>query len=331
LRRRRLDAVPVTVPPGTTARRLPAVRYSDDVSYTGTMLLFNVGGRPFNRLVARRAVARALDLDVIAGNATGAGTGVVPADRGLLHPRSNWALGSDPHRFAPQSARLAFAEQGIGAFTVAAPRNDPVRLAVGERVVRALEAVGAPATLRELSPRELDTALGRRGARVTFDVAVVGIPALASYDPSFLRAMFGDPRTSPLNDGSYRSALFDELAETSASARTGRERREIVRDELRLLARELPVLPLLFGGGTIAYRPRAYDRWVSVRGSGILDKRSFLRGEATAAATPEARDAAARDLLDTSSDESFSLVPVIVGLALLMAFGGAVWLRRRAR
>lgn len=326
LRRRRLDAVPVTIPPGTISQRLPAVRFSNEVSYNGTMLLFNVEGRPFQRLAARRAVARALNLDAIAGNATAIPGGAVPADHGMLHPRSRWARAGVLHRFDARAARIAFAEQGIGAFRVAAPRNDPVRLEAGRRVVQALAGVGARARLVELSPRALDRALGRRGARATFDVAVVGIPALASHDPGFLRAIFGDPSTATLNDGGYRSAAFEDLAERAASARTERVRRQIVDDELRLLARELPAVPLFFGGGTFAYRPLVHDRWVSVRGTGILDKRSFLRG---AAQRPDSTgSAAAMDVTDPSGEEGFSLVPVIIGFVVLMLAGFLWWLRR---
>ena len=330
LRTGRLAAAPVTVPPGKTPRRIPAVRYSDEISYTGTMLLFNVAGRPFHRLVARRAVARALNLDAIAGNATDVPGGVVPAHRGMLHPRSGWAPAGALHRFDPDRARIAFTEQGIGAFTVAAPRNDPVRLEAGRRVVRALKSAGARARLVELSPRALDRALGRRGKRATFDAAVLGIPALASYDPAFLRAMFGDPRTAPLNDGGYRSATFAALADRAASATSAQARRDAVHQELRFLARDLPAVPLLFGGGTFAYRPTSYDGWVGVRGTGILDKQSFLSGAApAAAATPG--DTVPTDILDPDTDEPFSLAPVIAGLAILLLVATAWWALRRHR
>ena len=328
IRRRRIDAAPVTVAPGTSPRTQAGVRLSEELSYTGTMLLFNVRGRPFNRLAARRAVARALDLDAIAGNARRVTGGVVPAKRGMLHPRSTWSRVGELHRFDAAAARLAFAEQGIGAFRVAAPRNDPVRLAAGERVVRALRSVGAQAQLAELSPAELDRQLGRRGSPATFDVAVAAIPALASYDPAFLGVVFGDPSFASLNDGGYRSNAFDALAERSAAARTVQERRSVVDQQLRVLARELPAVPLFFGGGTIAYRPTAYDRWVGVRGTGILDKRSFLRGRALQAGAA-AGPAAADDLTDATDDQAFSLVPVIIGFVVLVLVGCAWWLRPR--
>ncbi|MGH2840346.1 MAG: ABC transporter substrate-binding protein, partial [Solirubrobacteraceae bacterium] len=327
LNRQRLDAAPVAIPPGTIPQRGPVARYSDETSFIGTMLLFNVRRGPFDRRLARRAVAQALNLKSIAANATSVPGGVVAADRGMLHPRSRWAGPPGLQRFNPEAARLAFVEQGIGAFRVAASRNDPVRLEAGKRVVRALTRVGARARLVELSPRALDRVLGRRDAPASFDAAVVSIPALASYDPAYLRAVFGDTGTRSLNDGGYRSAAFNALAERAVSAPTQRRRRSIGNAQLRLLARDLPAVPLLFGGGTILYRPRAYDGWVDVRGTGILDKRSFLSGQSQRADSP---GAAVPDLIDPSSDDGISLVPFIVGVALLMLAGG-IWKLRRSR
>ena len=47
-------------------------------------------------------------------------------------------------------------------------------------------------------------------------------------------------------------------------------------EALDLLARDVPALPLFFAPGRFAVRPVAYDGWVFVKGSGILDKRSFV-------------------------------------------------------
>jgi peptide/nickel transport system substrate-binding protein len=330
LRGRKIDAAPITVAPGATLRVSSGLRVPDEISYSGTMLLFNVAGRPFNRLAARRAVSRALDLGAIAGNATGSPGGVVPADRGMVHPRSPWARSGVLHRFDRAAARIAFAEQGIGAFRVAAPSNDPVRLEAGKRVVRALRDAGARARLVEFSPSARDRVLGRRQAPATFDAAVLGIPSLASYDPAFLRAIFGDPSVAALNDGGFRSHGFDALAARAASAATVAERRRLVTQQLTLIARELPAVPLFFGGGTIVYRASTYDRWVSVRGTGILDKRSFLRGQITQTAGA-ARPAQPGDLTDDSDDQGFSLVPIIIGFAVLVLACAGWWLRPRRR
>ncbi|HWI07645.1 MAG TPA: ABC transporter substrate-binding protein, partial [Solirubrobacteraceae bacterium] len=157
----RLDAAPLTVPPGTTQPRISFTRFSDEISYIGTMLLFNTASAPFDRVAARRAVARALDLEQIAGRAGGSAGAPVPADHGMLHPRSRWSRLGVVHRFDRAAAQRAFAEQGVGPFRVVAPRNDPVRLAAARRVVSALERAGGAAQVVELPPELFDRALGR--------------------------------------------------------------------------------------------------------------------------------------------------------------------------
>jgi peptide/nickel transport system substrate-binding protein len=205
-------------------------------------------------------------------------------------------------------------------------RNDPVRLEAARRVVRALRAVGAQARLAPRTPARLNRALGSDGTtNATFTAAVVGFPALASYDPSFLRAVFGDPAGAPLNDGGYRSASFDRLAGEVEQASTVAARRLAVQRELRVLARDLPVVPLFFGGSTFAYRPAAYDGWVDVRGSGILDKRSFLTG----AAAGRQPVATATDPTDPGGGGQISLVPFLVALAVILLAAIAFGLRGR--
>jgi peptide/nickel transport system substrate-binding protein len=312
------------VPPGSLPQARVTVRFSRADSYAGTVLAFNLTRPPFDRPQARRGVALALDLAEISGASSGAGSRT-PADQGVLHPRSPWAGADVLHRFDAAAARVAFSEQGVGTFSVAASANDPVRLEAARRVVLALRAVGARARLRQLSPDALNRALGSDGTTAaTFDAAVVGSPALASYDPAFLRVVFGAPRDAPLNDGGYRSGRFEALADRVDAASSRTARRRAVQSELRLLARDLPVVPLFFGGATFAYRPAAYDGWVDVRGSGILDKRSFLAG-AVAGGRPAAP---AADPVDPGGNGQISLVPFIIAAALLLLAGFGWALRR---
>ncbi|MGI9098674.1 MAG: ABC transporter substrate-binding protein [Solirubrobacteraceae bacterium] len=322
LRGRLLDAAPVAAPTGTRLQRPPTVRFARSDSYTGTMLEFNLTRPPFDRPQARRAVSLALDLGEISGSGTGPGRRL-RADRGVLHPRSPWAASRSLHRFDPSAARVAFSEQGVGEFEVAVSSSDPVRLEAARRVVLALREAGARARLAALSPRALNRTLGADGrTRATFDAAVVGFPALASHDPAFLRAVFGDPADAPLNDGGYRSARLERLADRVEQASTVPARRRAVQAELRLLAEDLPVVPLFFGGTTFAYRPGAYDKWIDVRGSGILDKRSFLAGS-VAAGEPVAP---VTDPTDPGGGQ-LSLVPFIIALAAIMLAALAWWPR----
>ena len=187
---------------------------------------------------------------------------------------------------------------------MAVARNDPVRTAAARRVVDALRASGRARGCSSCRRTRWTARSDAVTGRATFDVAVIGIPALASYDPSFLRAMFGGRQIATLNDAGYRSRALDSLMARVAAAPTQSARQTLVNQELRLLARELPVLPLLFGGGTFAYRTRAYDRWVSVRGTGILDKRSFLSGETPTGNSAAAAPRETSDLTDPDTDET---------------------------
>jgi peptide/nickel transport system substrate-binding protein len=77
------------------------------------------------------------------------------------------------------------------------------------------------------------------------------------------------------------------LAERVASAPNRRSRQAAVDGELRLLARDAPVVPLFFSEGAFAYRPATYDGWIFVKGAGILDKRSLLPASSEGAGSDE--------------------------------------------
>jgi peptide/nickel transport system substrate-binding protein len=328
LKRGSLDAAPVNLPAGAAIERSGSVRFAEGVSFNGTMLEFNVARAPFDRLAARRAVSQALRLTAIAGNKNGPGA-MAPAERGMLHPQSRWAPATTLHRSDVTAARLAFAERAVAPFAILASRNDGVRLEAARRVVAALRREGAPVRLQVLSARQFERRLGRDGSGADFDAAVVGIPALASYDPAYLRNVFGDPQSATLNDGDYRGTAFAPAADRVDAATTRAAREAAVAGELKVLATDLPAVPLFFGGTTFAYRTRGYAGWVDVTGSGILDKQSFIDAASTAAdgsPSPPASDP--RDTTDEG--DAFSLVPVIIGVAVLLLLGGA-WAALRGR
>ena len=285
LERGNLDMVPAGLPTAfreDLGNRL-GIDFREGVNYTGTSLLLNLRRPPFDDPAVRRAVARALDLDRIAENVGE----VLPASAGWLHPESPWAPTSQRrlHRTDEVAARRAMRRLGNPAFEVLTPENNPVRLDVGRQVVLALRRAGARATLVEVPRQTLAQALGG-GLRARFQAAITSIPALVSYDPDYLRTLFGaDAR---LNQSGYRSAAFDRIADRVAGAPDRSSRLSAVADEMRRLARDAPAIPLVFAEGPFAYRPSVYDGWVFVKGTGILDKRSFLGGQrGLARALPE--------------------------------------------
>ncbi len=332
LKRRQVDMLPVSLTEdaakelggslGINVRRGP--------SYSGTSLLLNLRRPPFKRRAVRRAVGRALDLERIVKN-VGQGD---PADEGYIHPQSRWASDEVLQRFDLTAARRSLERLKVPRIRVLAPANDAVRAEAGRQVVLALRRAGGKATLTKLLPGKLGRAIGEDGSAPDFEAAIVTTPALASYDPDFLRRVFGaEPGDAPLNYSGYRSAAFGALAERVAIARDREARQRAVVSELRLLAKDLPEIPLFFSEGAFAYRPSAHDGWVFIAGAGILDKRSFLAGEADSPTRPVARGEEAGETGDSGSSTGDILSSVsLVVLAIVLALAGvALVSRRRAR
>ena len=274
----RVDMVPVSIPAAQVPRFGLGFQFAKGASYLGTVVMFNVRQAPFDRPAVRQALARALDLDRIR-RAVGDG---VAADRGYLHPDSPWAATDVLHTFDQAAAGSALAGLNLGPITVLAPDNDPDTAEAGRQVALAWQRAGLTADVKKVGRDALAHAVGEDGSQPTFSVAMTSAPALASYDPDALRLVFGsDPRAAQLNFSGYRSPAFDDLAARVAATPDPSARRAAVAQELRLLATDLPVVPLFFSNGSFAYRPAIFAGWTFVKGTGILDKRSFLAGSSS--------------------------------------------------
>lgn len=248
----------------------------------------------------------------------------------MLDPHSPWAPSQPLRAFAPDRARSKLAEQGEPPIVVLAPDNDPLRLEAGQQVVRALLAVGARARLRAVSSAALTRDVGLNGYAPRFQAAIWTTPYLATEDPSFLDALFGPPLRTPLNYSGYSSVAFDSLAAAVDAAPTPTARHRAVDRELALIARDAPVVPLFFTRGAFAYRPEVYNGWIYVKGTGILDKQSFLSGatRTASAAAPTANPPGAV----TGQDSGVSILVLFgIGIAALIAAacGWSLYVRRR--
>ena len=326
LRSRRVDMLPVSLPENATDRlggRF-GINIQRGASYSGTALLLNLRRPPFDRVAARRAVSSSLELGRMVRN-VGPGE---PAEQGYVHPDSAWAPRTPLHRYDDAAARRAFGTLDLPPIRVLAPDNDPVRLEAGRQVALAIRRGGGQAEMVEVSREQLGRAIGEDGSTPDFDAAIVSTPPLASYDPDFLRRIFGSgEREAPLNYAGYRSPAFEALAARVTSAPTRRARRAAVLEELRLLSRDLPSIPLFFSEGRFAYRPAIHDGWVYVKGSGIFDKRSFLSGSSPTSAQlveDEEVDDGSSSLLDV-------LKWVSLGVLVIALILGGIGLRERRK
>lgn len=328
LRRRDIDMVPLSLPAQTAAdlSSTLGVAVRRGPAYTGTALVLNVRRPPFDRAPTRRAVAAALDLGRIARSIAPA----VAAGRGFVHPASRWSASEQLYRYDPVLGGRALGD--LGPVRVLAPDNDPVRSEAGRQVVLALRRAGARATLVKLSRARLDEATGADGTAADFDAAIQSTPALASYDPDYLARMFGsDRRAAPLNVSGYRRTAFDAAALAVAAAPDVAARQAATTAELELLARDVPAIPLFFSQGVFAYRPAAYDGWAFEKGSGILDKRSFLTGAAATASAPQPTGAAGRPQDSGSGLRLLNVISLVVLAVAVAAAAAALISRLRAR
>ena len=285
---REIDMVPLRLPP-EEIRAVEGItsKVARGPSYWGVQLVFNLRQPPFDDRAMRQAVAKAIDLERIT-RAVGDSVG---ADRGMIHPDSPWAspktlkLTDEPGAKA-ELARLA--QQRIEVLT---SDNDPVHIEAARQVVLALERAGLQASSTQRPVTELNRALGAESATATFTLAISTIGPAASYDPDFLGRLFGSSTTTT---SGYESDTFDDVAERVATTVDPAARRAAAVDELRLLADDLPALPLFFPNGAFAYRPSTHEGWQYVRGIGLLDKQSFLT------AGPGTTDGAANGATSTS-------------------------------
>ncbi len=329
LRDRRVDMVPLSLPQ-QTAESFDAtlgIGVRRGPSYAGTALVLNLRRPPFGRPDVRRAVGASLDLGRIVRNVGPA----VAAVEGQIHPASRWSAGLALHRLDVREARRTLAGLGPAPIRVLAPANDPVRQETGRQVVLALRRAGARADLVTLSPERLSHAIGEDGAAPDFDAAIQSLPALASEDPDYLTSLFGSGAAdAPLNLSGYHSKAFDRLARRVASAPNPRTRAAATRAELRRLARDLPSIPLFFSDGTFAYRPAIYDGWTFIKGTGILDKRSFLATAAPGRPTPPDGRAGGEPPGPGPQLSAVDVISIaVLGLVALLA-GTALWQRRSA-
>jgi peptide/nickel transport system substrate-binding protein len=327
----RVDMLPVTLSAAGAAQvsNTLGVKLQTGPDYTGTALLLNLRQPPFDQIAARRAVGAALDLQKIVNSVGSA----VSAAEGYIHPASAWSAGSQLQHFDLGAARSAFRSLKLPLIQVLAPVNDPVRLEAGRQVVLALNLAGASATLVKDTSADIERSIGETGGPPAFQAAIESTPALASNDPDFLAGVFGsDPTSAPLNFGGYRSAAFDALAARVASAPDSQARHQAVRAELSLLATDLPAIPLFFSRGTFAYRSAVYDGWVFVKGTGILDKRSFLPGQTQYAAGSGVPNGGLAPTAGSQSGSVINLVNVltVVGLVLIAILAATAVRRRRA-
>jgi ABC-type transport system substrate-binding protein len=156
--------------------------------------------------------------------------------------------------------------QPMERFTILTPPADydPQRAMVGIMIQEWLRMAGIPASARAMGFGSLvEQTKGRR----QFDTFVMGYGSL-SLDPDYLRSFFHSANSGPRgwNVNGYDNPDFDRLAEASSQAMDPKERKAIIWEMQRLIARDIPLLPLYNPDLVEAARTDRFEGWVRMLG-----------------------------------------------------------------
>lgn len=321
---RDVDVLPITIPArGTDALNALGITIEEGDNYLGTVLVMNTIEPPFDDPALRRGVRDALDLTRLRRTVGE----VVSAERGLLHPASTWASQDVLQAVDVGAATAALASLGDEPLSVLVPDNDPRALEAANQVVLALRRAGAQATAEEVPADEVASRLGDDDGTRDFALAISTTPSLASYDPVFVQRLYGTD--GDRNVSGYTSAAFDVLATEIATQMDDEQRRAAVQSALELLAEDVPSVPLYFTRGAFVVRPSVYDGWVYVRGSGIIDKRSFVEPRVRGLDAPDATAPTPNTTSNPLATVTTTIAIVLAAITSLLIVVGLVRRRRR--
>jgi ABC-type transport system substrate-binding protein len=257
---------------------------------------FNLRRPPFSDTALRRAVAYTIDKDFIVSRILqGQGTkmfSVVPAENRfwcctalprygdgmsrvdrlkaayqvLVDAGYSWAVPPVDAAGNLQPAREIRLPGGqpMGRFTILTPPADydPHRATSGLMIQEWLRELGMPAYAR---PMSFSSMLDQIKGHHDFDAFILGYGRLR-LDPDYVRNLFhsDNDKSRGWNMSGYRNATFDELADRSTSEMDPLKRQELVMEMQRMIARDLPYLPLYKPSVVEAVRTDRFEGWVEM-------------------------------------------------------------------
>jgi peptide/nickel transport system substrate-binding protein len=257
---------------------------------------FNLRRPPFNDVVLRRAVAHLIDKDFIVSRVLQGQGGkmfsVVPAENVfwcctdlprhgdgmsresryavayqlLAEAGYTWAVPPLDAAGNLQPAREIRLPDGrpMERFTILTPPADydPHRAISGLMIQEWLRELGMPAFAR---PMAFSSLLQQVKDNHDFDAFILGYGRLR-LDPEYVRNLFHSANDQPRgwNMSGYRNPVFDELADRSLSEMDPHERRELVFEMQRLIARDLPFIPIYNPHVVEAVRRDRFEGWVEM-------------------------------------------------------------------
>lgn len=322
---------------------IEAFQRADDIEvlrgtiFESVQLYFNTPREPLSDTRLRKAIAMAIDRHSIVDTVL-LGNGQLGRDT-YLHPESPWAIDEQIREFDVEGARNLLDEAGYGemnedgvrlapdgqplAFTVLVSSFDPQGIRNAQIVAEQISDIGIDLEVEALDP----ATIGQRrrppspDQEADFDIRVGGLEAHAHVDPDALYYFFHTPGERGFGETqtSYSNPEFDDIVLRAGQSGDLDERRELLADAQRILARDVPMIVTMYPDGIWAFRPDAYQGWIADFGHSPLTKRSFLPDYA-------ATDRSGADAAEPTEDFPWLLV---AGIVIVLVVVGIVVMRRR--
>lgn len=243
--------------PGVEVVTRPGINFS----YLG----FNMEDRLLKKRAVRAAIAHAIDREAIIEHVL---QGLATPAKELLAP-TNWAYADDVESYAydPARARALLDEAGLLpdkdgwrlAITYKTSTNKE-RVQIGESIVQYMREVGINAQLRSLEFGTLYDDV-KRGNFQMFGLTWVGVT-----DPDILYYAFHSESIpeNGANRGRYANQRVDELVTRAREVTGEAERKSLYTEALRIIAHDLPYVPLWYATDVAAMQNRVegYDIWL---------------------------------------------------------------------
>jgi peptide/nickel transport system substrate-binding protein len=215
-------------------------------------------------------------------------------------------------------------------FSVLVSSFEPTDLRAVQLAAQQVSRVGVKLNAEALDPATLrQRRTGPPGQPPPYDAYMSTLESHGHVDPDALYYFFHSP--GPKGFGAtisgYTNPKFDQIVE-QATTKEVAQRKPLFYDAERMLADEAPVVAFYYPDGDYAYRPAAYEGWVTDLGHGIFTKRSFLPQYVKESGISSQAGATSTSSGKGSSSSGGLVLAVVAGVVVV---GGAALLMGRRR
>lgn len=262
---------------------------------SGSGLFWNLEkGGALADAVFRRACARAIDRNALVQRLHGGNAD--PGNPGWIPPANEFHADVEQYPFDRQAANRMLDQAGYrrGQDGVRqAPDGTPLRFSLlltapdsdlADLVVQALKGIGV-----ELTPQSLDrSTFNKRVINRETEMSIISFGGMnTDHAAGYMNQVYSSKTETTQHAQGYKNPEVDRLCELQFTQTDRQERMKTVAEIQRLVAEDLPLLPLVYPRSYGIYRKATFDKWYYTPGGvgstvpAIDNKHVFVTGKQT--------------------------------------------------